>query len=86
MPLISPMEQRILNQGRKEGREEGREEGLAKGQRDAIVRVLEARFGPPPDSLREDLSRITVGERLQSLVALAATARDLGEFLSGIGE
>ncbi|WP_295440698.1 DUF4351 domain-containing protein [uncultured Thiodictyon sp.] len=41
-----------IQQGRLEGRQEGRQEGQQEGEAKALLRLLEAKFGPPtPDLL-----------------------------------
>jgi hypothetical protein len=46
-------------EGRKVGREEGREEGLLAGQRLALCRLIERRFGSIPDAV---LARIEAAD------------------------
>ncbi len=41
--------EKVENKGRKEGREEGRIEGMLEGKREALLRLLTAKFGPLPD-------------------------------------
>ena len=45
-------------QGRAEGKAEGRAEGKAEGKAETLLRLLQRRFGPVPESAR---SRVAVG-------------------------
>src|SRR5262249_41224705 len=59
--------------------EEEREDARRESERDNIIAVLAARFGPGAEALRPDLK--AVGDaRLKELIGLAATCPDLASF------
>ena len=43
-------------EGRAQGRAEGKVEGEAKGKAEALLRLLDRRFGPIPESLRSQVN------------------------------
>jgi predicted transposase/invertase (TIGR01784 family) len=62
--------QQVFGEGRSEGRSEGRVEGRAEGEAALLLRLLEHRFGPVPDSARQRIAAadaealLNWGERL----------------------
>jgi len=88
MPHITLFEELALKEGLKEGLEkgllEGRQEGLEKGivqtDREAILDVLDTRFGQVPDSVRERVNAIGSEPTLKNLLRQAARASSLEEF------
>lgn len=60
------------------------EEAEAKGEINAIVTVLQVRFGEVPESVRERLTSITDLERLTQLAAKAASVNSLEEFIRSL--
>jgi len=60
MPYISSAErigiEKGLQEGRQEGLEEGLHQGLQTGAREAVLEVLEARFGAVPQEIQEIIS------------------------------
>ena len=78
MPVISPMEKRFTERGRRLGREEGRVEGRVEGLQEAqaqewarLVRttleVLERRLGPVPPRIAAALQEVEDRDALWSL-------------------
>src|SRR4051794_26946093 len=61
-------------------RDEWTREGEHKGERQAIIRVLVARFGEEAGALRAGLDAIDDKERLEELITLAARCRSLEAF------
>ena len=59
--------------------EEEREDARRESERDNIIAVLAARFGPEAEALRADLKAIG-DARLKELLGLAATCPDLVSF------
>ena len=55
-----------------------RQEGEQKGRRESLLRVLEKRFGPLPDGVRQRLATVPA-ERLNDLLDAAVTAPSLSE-------
>jgi predicted transposase YdaD len=47
-------------QGRQQGRQEGRQEGAVAGRCQLLARQLEARFGPLPESMLQQLASASV--------------------------
>lgn len=76
MPYITSIER----MGRQEGLKEGLKEGLERGRRDAVVDILEARFGVLSSEVEGSLLRISDSDRLRELARLAATVGSLEEF------
>ena len=74
---------RVLTQSEELAMEEGEEKGLAKGRRETLVALLEARFGTVPSDLDERL-RSMAGDRLRALVRAALSAKELSEFLAEV--
>jgi flagellar biosynthesis/type III secretory pathway protein FliH len=69
-----------LEKGRQEGRQEGRHEGEIHSRRQALQDVLEVRFAPIPEGLREVLSGISELGRLEKLLKVAVVCPDLESF------
>jgi hypothetical protein len=63
-------------------RQEGRQEGEIHTRRQALLDVLEARFGALPHGLREALSAVSDSVRLEKLLKDAAVLPDLEAFAS----
>jgi len=69
--------QRIKAEGFKIGRKAGREQGM----RQLLLHQLERRFGPLPESVREEVEAIVSPRRLTRLsekVLVASSLEDLG--------
>jgi len=72
-----------MEEGRLEGRSEGRLEGRLEGQIDLTCALIEDRFGSVPDTLRQELERLSVDELL-ALAPKIPKAKSLEELgLSG---
>ncbi|GIW73138.1 MAG: hypothetical protein KatS3mg102_2680 [Planctomycetota bacterium] len=73
-----------IRKGREEGIRKGREEGLRAGRllalREAVVRCLQARFGPQARECAAQLARLKDARTLERLVGEAATVGSLGAF------
>ncbi|MCD8481419.1 MAG: hypothetical protein LR015_01305, partial [Verrucomicrobia bacterium] len=65
---------------RKEGIEEGREEGLVLARQDAILEVLELRFGHLPVDIPSSVRSVSDGEKLRHLHRQAVQALSLEAF------
>ena len=66
--------------GRQEGRAVGRKEGREEGLRQVLLRLLERRFGPLPESVRTQVEAIASPRRLTRLaeqVLVASSLEDL---------
>jgi hypothetical protein len=73
-----------LEKGRQEGRQEGRYEGEIHSRRQALQDVLDVRFAPIPEGLREVLSGVSELGRLEKLLKVAVVCPDLESFASSI--
>jgi predicted transposase/invertase (TIGR01784 family) len=86
--LIQKGKEEGLQQGMQRGMQQGIQQGLQEGKleksREAIVEVLEARFGPLPASVRGRLSAIVDVVTLEGLLKKAATAPSLAEWEKGL--
>ncbi|MFN6213930.1 hypothetical protein [Microcystis sp.] len=76
MPLMSNMELRGIEQGKKIGKEIG----VLENSRDDIKTVLTVRFGEISSEIEEIIGKITNPTILEELLKLAATANSLAEF------
>ena len=88
MPHITLFEELALKEGLEKGLVEGRQEGLVEGlekgivqnAREAILDVLDTRFGQVPDSLRERINAIGSERTLKELHRRAILTPSLEEF------
>ena len=84
MPHITLFEELALKEGLEKGLEkglvEGRQEGLVQNAREAILDVLETRFGQVLDSLRERVNTIGSEPTLKNLLRRAVRTPGLEEF------
>jgi len=69
---------------REEGLQRGRQEGEIHSRRQALLDVLEVRFAPIPEGLREALSGVSELDRLEKLLKVAVICPDLEAFTSGL--
>ena len=76
MPLISNMELRGIEQGKKIGKEIG----VLENSRDDIKTVLTVRFGQISSEIEEMIDKITNLALLKEILKSAATANSLAEF------
>ena len=76
MPHITLFEELAL----KEGLEKGLEKGIVQTAREAILDVLDIRFGQVPDSLRERVNAIGGERNLKDLHRRAILTPSLEEF------
>ena len=88
MPHITLFEELALKEGRQEGLLEGRQEGLEKGliqnAREAILDVLDTRFGQVPDSVREQVNTLCGERHLKDLHRRAILTPSLEEFQAAL--
>ena len=68
--------QMLVEEGRKEGEKEGRKEG----KRDAVIEILEERFGSVPEEIREAVQSIDNLSQLSFLVIKASTIENIEKF------
>jgi predicted transposase YdaD len=92
MPHITLFEELALKEGRQKGRQKGRQEGLVEGlekgilqtAREAIIDVLDTRFGQVPDSVRERVNALCSEPTLKNLLRRAVRTPSLEEFQSAL--
>ena len=72
MPHITLFEELALK--------EGRQEGILQTGREAILDVLDTRFGEVPDSVREQVNALCSEPTLKDLLRRAVRASSLDEF------
>ena len=88
MPHITLFEELALKEGLEKGLLEGRQEGLEKGilqtGREAILDVLDTRFGEVPDAVREQVNALCSEPTLKDLLRRAARVPSLDEFSVGL--
>jgi hypothetical protein len=63
---------------------EGRQEGILQTGREAILDVLDTRFGQVPDSVRERVNALCSEPTLKDLLRRAARVPSLAEFSVGL--
>ena len=84
MPHITLFEELALKEGLEKGIQKGLEQGLEKGilqnAREAILDVLDTRFGEVPDSIRDRINALGSEPTLKTLLRRAARASSLEEF------
>jgi predicted transposase YdaD len=68
------------------GIQEGLREGIQRGKQEALIGVLEARFGEVEESLKERIKGIEEVKKLEELLISAIRANDLEEFRKEIAE
>ncbi len=83
--LIEKGIEKGIGQGIEKGIEKGIEQGRVEGGRRSIRRILEARFGSAPEHAFTRIDQIEDQDRIDALVALAATAPDLAGFERALG-
>jgi hypothetical protein len=92
MPHITLFEELALKEGLEKGLEQGLQKGLMEGlekgilqtAREAILDVLDTRFGQVPDSVRERVNTIGSEPTLKNLLRRAARASSLEEFQAAL--
>jgi predicted transposase YdaD len=80
MKMLLPGERAGLRKGRQAGRQEGRQEGQLRNQQEAVMAVLETRFGEVPYALRETVTALDDLARLKQWLRLAVQLPSLGAF------
>jgi hypothetical protein len=80
MPHITLFEELAL----KEGLEKGLEKGILQTGREAILDVLDTRFGEVPDDVRERVNALCSEPTLKDLLRRAARVPSLAEFSVGL--
>ena len=70
----------LAEQWIEEGRQEGRQEGWQSASRQAILRVLERRFGAVPPSIRSHIQSLTSRAELDHALDLAASIDSIGDW------
>ena len=81
---IDEMVLSFLEEAEAKAEAKGEARGEAKGKISSILTFLEVHFGEVPESVRERLTGITDLERLNELVARAAAAKSLDEFIRAL--
>ena len=88
MPHITLFEELALKEGLEKGLEKGLIEGLEKGivqtAREAILDVLDTRFGQVPDSLRERVNALCSEPTLKNLLRRAVRTPSLEAFQAAL--
>ena len=80
MPHITLFEELAL----KEGLEKGLQKGILQKAREAILDVLDTRFGEVPDAVRERVNALCSEPTLKDLLRHAARVPSLDEFSVGL--
>ena len=88
MPHITLFEELALKEGLEKGIQKGLLEGLEKGivqtAREAILDVLDSRFGEVSDAVRERINTLDDDRTLRDLLRRAALVPSLAEFSVGL--
>ena len=70
---------KLLRKGEEKGREKGLRAGLLKGKRESVLRVLEAKFGPPLKEVTERVEAMESAEALDVCLERVVKATSLEE-------
>lgn len=70
-----------IERGIEKGIERGIEKGLNKGRLDAVIKIIQKRFGPLPENIASQLESID-GNSLDLLLDAALDAESLSEWLN----
>ena len=92
MPHITLFEELALKEGLEkglekglvEGRQEGRQEGIVQTAREAVLDVLDTRFGQVPASVRERVNSLCNEPTLKDLLRRAVRVSSLDEFQAAL--
>ena len=76
----------LVKKGIQEGLQQGLQEGIQRGKQEALIRILEARFGEIGESLKERIKGIEEVKKLEELLISAIRVNDLEEFKKEIAE
>jgi hypothetical protein len=80
MPHITLFEELALEEGLEKGLVEGLEKGIVQNAREAILDVLDTRFGQVPESVRERVNAIGSERSLKDFHRRAILTPSLEEF------
>jgi hypothetical protein len=86
MAYVTSNERMARQEGLQAGLQEGRQEGRQQAKRESLLRVLEARFGEVPYTLRERVGAVEDDALLSQWLTHAATAPSLEAFLARLGQ
>ena len=84
MPHITLFEELALKEGLEKGIQKGLEKGIIQTGREAILDVLDTRFGHVPDAVREQVNALCSEPTLKDLLRRAARVPSLDEFSVGL--
>ena len=74
----------ILEEVKTKGMEKGMEKGFLRKSREALLRILKARFGAVGEAISEKVEKMDSIEQLDSLIEKAATCSSLEDFEKGL--
>jgi len=83
-PVIGDLVKKGIQEGLQQGLQQGVQQGIQKGKQEALIRILEARFGEIEDSLKERIKAIEEVEKLEELLISVIRVNSLEEFEKGI--
>jgi len=69
----------LIEQGRQEGIQLGRQEGVQQGKQSILLQLLNAKFGPLPEPVVQEIRAITSEQELNRLNLRVLTANNLDE-------
>ena len=84
MPHITLFEELALKEGLEKGLVEGRQEGIVQTAREAVLDVLDTRFGQVPASVRERVNSLCNEPTLKDLLRRAVRVSSLDEFQAAL--
>ena len=84
MPHITLFEELALKEGLEKGLQKGLEKGILQTGREAILDVLDTRFGEVPDAVREQVNALCSEPTLKELHRRAILIPSLAEFSVGL--
>ena len=69
----------LLNEGRLEGERKGEIRGELKAKRSILIKILDKKFGPVPQNLQEQISKIEEMAKLDELIDQAISVESITE-------
>jgi flagellar biosynthesis/type III secretory pathway protein FliH len=75
--MITTYEQKGIAEGKQKGIEEGKQKGIEEGKQEALILVLEKKFGKLGDAQKQRIRQVTSTPELESLLLAALDAVSL---------
>jgi flagellar biosynthesis/type III secretory pathway protein FliH len=86
MPYVTSVERIGIQKGIQKGIEKGIEQGLLQGRQEAVLEILDTRFGSVPSFIAESVRKIKDYSTLRELIKKAAIIDSIGDFERDVRE